>query len=98
MSVECPQQRSLRWVEKNSIMRITKHCKFKISINAGFVDEVESDIVPLDPCEVMLLSPCLWDRDALFPQKKISITWPKAIKHTLSRHTKRDKTPFALAS
>ena len=35
-------------------------------ITSGFVDEVDLDVVPLDICGIVLGSPYLYDRHAIF--------------------------------
>jgi hypothetical protein len=45
---------------------VTKRCKLGFSITANFIDEVEPDIIPLDMCGIVLGSPYLYDRRAIF--------------------------------
>ena len=47
-------------------LRVTKQCKLKFAITSKFVDEVEFDVVPLDICGIVLGSPYLYDRKAIF--------------------------------
>ena len=45
---------------------MTRQCKLKFSFGSTFVDEVELDIIPLDICGIVLGSPYLYDRKAIF--------------------------------
>jgi hypothetical protein len=47
-------------------LRVTKQCKFKFSISANFIDEVEAYVIPLDVFGVILGSPYLYIRDVIF--------------------------------
>jgi hypothetical protein len=51
-------------------LKVSKQCKFKFSINQNFVDEVVADVVPLDICGVILGSPYLYARDAIFRRRE----------------------------
>ena len=57
-------------MHKKSKLEVTQQCKFKFGTNKDFIDEVLLDVVPLDICGIVLGSPYLWDRDALFYRKK----------------------------
>ena len=56
----------LGWVWKYKILQVTKHCDLKFAIKYKFVDQVEFDVVPLDICGIVLGSPYLYDRRAIF--------------------------------
>ena len=45
---------------------MTRQCKLRSAFGSTFVDEVELDIVPLDICGIVLGSPYLYDRKAIF--------------------------------
>ena len=45
---------------------MTKQCKVKFVIAFELVDEVELDVIPLDICGIVLGSPYLYDRKAVF--------------------------------
>jgi hypothetical protein len=47
-------------------LKVSNQCNFKFVINQNFVDEVVTDVVPLDICGVILGSPYLYVRDAIF--------------------------------
>lgn len=48
-----PNPYPLGWVNKDAELKVTKHCKIRFSISAGFIDEVDLDVVPLDVCRVV---------------------------------------------
>jgi len=45
---------------------VTRQCKLKFSFGSAFVDGVELDVIPLDICGIVLGSPYLYDRKAIF--------------------------------
>jgi hypothetical protein len=47
-------------------LQVTKKCVLKFAITEKFMDEVELDVVPLDICGIVLGSPYLYDRKAVF--------------------------------
>lgn len=47
-------------------MKVTKKCKLRFAITSKFIDEVEFDVVPVDICGIVLGSPYLYDRKAIF--------------------------------
>jgi hypothetical protein len=51
-------------------LKVIKQCKLKFSINHNFVDEVVANVVPLDICGVILGSPYLYVRDAIFRRRE----------------------------
>lgn len=50
----------------NAQLQLTRKCKLKFAITANFIDEVELDVVPLDICGIVLGSPYLYDKKAIF--------------------------------
>ena len=56
----------LGWVCNDNRLRVTKQCKLRFAITSKFIDEVEFDVVPLDICGIVLGSPYLYDRKAIF--------------------------------
>ena len=56
----------LGWLCDKPKLQVTWQCKLKFSFVSAFVDEVELDIVPLDICGIVLGSPYLYDRKAIF--------------------------------
>jgi len=56
----------LGWVCDKAKLQVTRQCKLRFAFRSTFVDEVELDIVPLDICGIVLGSPYLYDRRAIF--------------------------------
>ena len=54
----------LGWVCEKAKLQVTRQCKLRFAFGSAFVDEV--DIVPLDICGIVLGSPYLYDRKAIF--------------------------------
>lgn len=54
------------WVCGDAKLQVTRKCKLKFVITANFIDEVGLDVVPLDTCGIVLGSPYLYDRKAIF--------------------------------
>jgi hypothetical protein len=57
---------TLKWMINNHQMHITKQCTLKFAISSKFVDEVTCDVVPLSESGMVLGSPYLFDRKAIF--------------------------------
>ena len=57
---------SLGWIVSNANLQVTRKCFFKFAITEKFIDEVELDVVPLDISGMILDSPYLYDRKAVF--------------------------------
>jgi hypothetical protein len=57
-------------------LNVTKQCRVRFSIASKLIDEVDLDIVSLDICGIMLGSPYLYDRKAVFfhHEKKYHLT------------------------
>ena len=56
----------LGWLNDKAQLQVTRQCKLKFSFGSTFVDEVELDVIPLDICGIVLGSPYLYDRNAIF--------------------------------
>ena len=54
------------WVCDDNRLCVTKKSKLRFAITSKFIDEVEFDVVPLDICGIVLGSPYLYDRKAIF--------------------------------
>jgi hypothetical protein len=61
-----PKRYPLGWICDNAKLQVTRRCKLRFAITANFVDEVELDVIPLDICGIVLGSPYLYDRKAIF--------------------------------
>jgi hypothetical protein len=57
---------SLNWISKDHKFPLTKQCIIKFAITSKYVDEVICDVVPLETCGIVLGSPYLYDRKAIF--------------------------------
>ena len=61
-----PKPYPLGWIHDKVKLNVTKQCKVKFVIASKLVDEVELDVIPLDICGIVLGSPYLYDRKAVF--------------------------------
>jgi hypothetical protein len=61
-----PKPYPLGWICDNAKLQVTRRCKLRFAITANFIDEVELDVIPLDICGIVLGSPYLYDRKAIF--------------------------------
>ena len=52
-----PEPDPLVWLQKDVRMQITRQCKFKFSISANYIHKFECEVVPLNICEVVFVSP-----------------------------------------
>eukprot|EP00253_Pinus_taeda_P018942 PITA_18942 len=58
----CP----LGWLNDNAQLQVTRQCKLKFSFGSTTLDKVELDVIPLDICGIVLGSPYLYDKNAIF--------------------------------
>jgi hypothetical protein len=61
---------TLNWMSNHHQMHITKQCTIKFAISSKYVDEVTCDVVSLRECGMILGSPYLFDRKAIFYKTK----------------------------
>jgi hypothetical protein len=61
---------TLQWMSNRHQMHITKQCTVKFAISDKYVDEVTCDVVSLKECGIVLGSPYLYDRKAIFYRTK----------------------------
>jgi hypothetical protein len=75
-------------------MHITKQCTLKFSISSKYVDEVTCDVVPLSEFGMVLGSPYLYDRKAIFYKTKNQYQLTKEGQDYLvhAHHVKENKT------
>jgi hypothetical protein len=75
-------------------MHITKQCTIKFAISSKYVDEVTCDVVPLRECGMVLGSPYLYDRKAIFYRTKNQYQFTKAGQDYMvhAHHVKENKT------
>jgi hypothetical protein len=81
----------LGWVCDKTKLQVTRQCKLRFAIGSTFVDEVELDIVPLDICGIVLGSPYLYDRKAIFyrAENKYQLT-KDGIEYIVRAHKLKD--------
>jgi hypothetical protein len=56
----------LGWVCDKAKLNATKQCRVRFVISSKLIDEVDLDVVSLDICGIVLGSPYLYDRNAIF--------------------------------
>jgi hypothetical protein len=82
---------TLKWMSNHHQMHITKQCTIKFAISSKYVDEVTCDVVSLKECGMILGSPYLFDRKAIFYRTKNQYQFTKA-GHDYVVHAHRVKT------
>ena len=77
----------LEWCNSKARMEVSKRCKLKFAVTGRFIDEVECEVVPLDVCHVVLGSPYLWDRDAVYYRRAQEYLLVKdGLKYSMARN------------
>ena len=61
-----PKPYPLGWVCDNAKLHVTKECRLRFVIASKLIDEVDLDVVPFDIYRIILGSPYLYDRKAVF--------------------------------
>ena len=61
-----PKSYPLGWVCDKEKLNVTKKCRVIFSIASKLIDEVDLDVVPVDICRIVLVSPYIYDRKAVF--------------------------------
>jgi hypothetical protein len=61
-----PKPYPIGWICDNDKLHVTRRCKLRFSITTNFIDEVELDVIHLDICGIVLGSPYLYYRRAIF--------------------------------
>jgi hypothetical protein len=61
-----PKPYPLGWVCDKAKLNVTKQCRVRFAIVSKLIDEVDLDVVLLDICGIVLGSPYLYDRKAVF--------------------------------
>jgi hypothetical protein len=89
-----PRPYPLGWVCDNTKLQVTKQCKIRFANTSKFVDEVELDVVPLDICRIVLGSPYLYDRKAIFYKEENKYCFKKdGIEYIVrSHHMKTERS------
>ena len=85
----------LGWACDKTKLQVTKQCKLRFSIESNFVDEIELDIVPLDIRGIVLGSPYVYDRNAIFyrTENKYQLT-KDGIEYIVRAHKLKDNSPL----
>jgi hypothetical protein len=80
-------------------MQVTKQCKIRFVIHENFIDEVQVDVVPLEICGVVLSSPYMYYRKAIFSReenKYCPIKYGKS--YIIHAHKGENKIPMEIAN
>jgi hypothetical protein len=85
-----PKPYPLGWICDNAKLQVTRRCKLRFAITANFVDEVELDVIPLDIYGIVLGSPYLYDRKAIFHchENKYHL-FKNGVEYIVRAHTKK---------
>jgi hypothetical protein len=85
---------TLKWISNHHQMHITKQCTIKFAKSSKNVDEVTCDVVSLGECGMVLGSPYLYDRKAIFYRTKNQYQLAKAGQDYVvhAHHVKENKT------
>ena len=85
-----PKPYPLGWVCDDAKLNVTKQCKVRFAIATKLIEEVEMDVVPLDICGIVLGSPYLYDRDAIFFRKENKYHLTKeGVEYVVRAHNKK---------
>jgi hypothetical protein len=85
-----PKPYPLGWICDNAKLQVTRKCKLRFTITANFVDEVELDVILLDICGIVLGSPYLYDRKAIFYRQENKYHLFKyGVEYVVRDHTKK---------
>jgi hypothetical protein len=85
-----PKPYPLGWICDNAKLQVTRRCKLRFAITAHFFDEVELDVIPLDICGIVLGSPYLYDRKAIFHRHENKYHLLKnGVEYNVRAHTKK---------
>lgn len=80
----------LGWIVKGANLQVSRKCIFRFAITANFVDEVDLDVVPLDIFGIILGSPYLYDRKAVFHRYERKYNFLKdGVKYIVRAHRKK---------
>jgi hypothetical protein len=90
-----PKPYPLGWICDNAKLQVTRRCKLRFAITANFVDEVELDVIPLDICGIVLGSPYLYDRKAIFHRHENKYhLFKDGVEYIVRAHTKKMNLPL----
>jgi hypothetical protein len=85
-----PKPYPLGWICDNAKLQVTRRSKLRFAITVNFINEVELDVIPLDICGIVLGSPYLYDRRAIFHchEKKYHF-FKNRVEYIVRAHTKK---------
>jgi hypothetical protein len=85
-----PKPYPLGWICDNAKLQVTRRCKLRFAITANFIDEIELDVIPMDICGIMLGSPYLYDRRAIFHHHENKYhLFKNGVEYIVREHTKK---------
>jgi hypothetical protein len=85
-----PKPYPLDWTCDNAKLQVTRRCKLRFAITTNFIDEVELDVIPLDICGIVLGSPYLYDRKAIFHRHENKYhLFKNEVEYNVRAHTKK---------
>jgi hypothetical protein len=85
-----PKPYPLGWICDNAKLQVTRRCKLRFAITAHFIDEVELDVIPLDICGIVLGSPYLYNRKAIFHRHENKYhLFKNGVEYIVRAHTKK---------
>jgi hypothetical protein len=85
-----PNPYPLGWICDNAKLQVTRRCKLRFAITANFIDEVELDVIPLDIYGIVLGSPYLYDRKAIFHHHENKYhLFKNGVEYIVRAHTKK---------
>jgi hypothetical protein len=85
-----PKTYPLGWICDNAKLHVTRRCKLRFAITANFIDEVEPNVIPLDICGIVMGSPYLYDRRAIFHRHENKChLFKNEVQYIVRAHTKK---------
>jgi hypothetical protein len=85
-----PKPYPLGWICDNAKLQVTRRCKLRFAITVNFIDEVELDVIPLDIYGIVLRSPYLYDRKAIFHRHENKYhLFKNGVEYIVRAHTKK---------
>lgn len=86
-------------VHGNNKLEVTCECKLRFGINRDFIDEVLLDVIPLDIYGIVLGTPYIYDRDALFYKKENKYKLIKhGIEYMVNAHQNKAKNIYLITA
>jgi hypothetical protein len=93
-----PKPYPLGWICDNAKLHVTRRCKLRFAINENYIDEVDLDVIPLDICGIVLGSPYLYERRAIFHRLENRYhLFKNGVEYIVRAHTKKMNLSLANA-